>query len=194
MGRGGYQKPSGPRPPGGPGKISQRTDGNVQPIRTPPITSSPDLQVGQGQALTDAQRIARLGTGGGASPPPRPAGAPLAPGPLPAHLIGPSNRPGEPVTTGMDMGPGAGSEALNAQPNTPDQREQVLMYLMQNFGNDSAARMLASMRAERQTPPAPSMGPAGVPAAPTAPPAPPEPSTPTAVPGPPSASQGPPSG
>lgn len=183
-GKGGYQKPAGPRPPSGVGKKSTRTDGNVQAVKVPNVGSSPDLQYGDRQMLENAQRIAPIGSGAGAGAAPRqPAGAPLAPGPLPGHLAGPSNRPGEPVTAGLPMGPGAGPEVLKAPPGVPDQREQVLMYLMRNYGNDSAAKMLNGIRNERQQP-APSAAPAGPPPAPAAPPAPP--AAPTAPQGPPS--------
>lgn len=183
-GRGGYQKPGGPRPPSGVGKNSTRTDGNVQPVKVPNVGDSPDLQYGDRQMLEQGLKRAPIGTGGGISRAPQnPPGTALAPGPLPGHLTGPSNRPGEPVTAGLDVGPGGGSEMLAAPPGVPDQREQVLMYLMRNFGNDAAAQTLAKLRAERQATAPSMMGPAGPPGA-AATPAPP--AAPTAPQGPPS--------
>jgi hypothetical protein len=154
MARGGYQQPPARTGPSGPGRFSKRTDG--QPVQVPNVGDSSDLQYGDRTMLENAQKAVPIPKGG--QPAPRPAGAPLGPGPMPGHLIGPSNRPGEPVTTGLGMGPGAGPEALNAPPNTPDVREQVLAMMMQNYGNSSAAKMLAGIRAERQTPTTPSPG------------------------------------
>lgn len=166
MARGGYQQPPARSGPSGPGRFSKRTDG--QPVAVPNVGDSADLQYGDRTMLENAQKAVPIPKG--TQPPPRPAGAPLAPGPLPGHLIGPSNRPGEPVTTGLPMGPGAGTEALNAPPNTPDVREQVLAWMMQNYGNSDAANMLAKIRAQRTATPAP-----GAPPAPGATPPPPQP-------------------
>lgn len=79
----------------GPGPYSQRTD--KQPIRTPT-----GLPYGQAQALTQMQQAAPL------------MQDPSTPTPIPIHA--PSNRPSEPITAGVDRGPGPGSEVLTQRP------------------------------------------------------------------------------
>lgn len=111
------------------------------------------MQFGQRQMMESAQRIQpvpkgttsdirqsagrRLATRGGG------AGLP------PFMFQMPSNRPSEPVTAGLAMGPGPGPEALMASEPPPDVREQVLMYLVQAYGNADAAEMLSQFRSTR---------------------------------------------
>jgi hypothetical protein len=58
---------------------------------------------GQGQALMQQQQGAPMSAG------PAPVAAPL---PLENQLMQPTNNPMEPITAGVDFGPGPGSEAL----------------------------------------------------------------------------------
>lgn len=98
-GVGGYQKPANPAPASGPGALSQRTDGGPgQPAR-----DWPDAKYGENQAYQAQQ-----------------AGAPLASSPPAPPVVGldaPTQRPDEHVTSGVDMGPGPGSEILG--PSSP---------------------------------------------------------------------------
>jgi hypothetical protein len=153
MPSGGYRKPPARTPPAGPGKYSRRTDGQVQPIRTPNVGDSPDLQQGDRSMLTDAQRIAgvpkapRIGGGPGTQ---GVSGLPPSGQGLPPWLIDmASNRPNEPVTAGLDMGPGPGSEALSARQPSTDVREIILEGLYANYGNQQALEELQKMRADR---------------------------------------------
>jgi hypothetical protein len=110
----------------------------------------------------------------GAGNPPRPQGAPGAPsmtptsrsGGLPSFLFaGQSGRPGEPVTTGLSTGAGAGPEVLPA-PST-DPRIQTLQYLWQTYGNQQALSLMQQLMNEQQQTQAQSMAPmAGQPAPP----------------------------
>jgi hypothetical protein len=156
-GRGGYRKPPARSGPSGPGRFSKRTDGGVQPIRSPDM-DQPGLQYGDRQMLTDAQRIARLpqaqrpSTARSAPPARLPEGAPLrSGGGLPDYLFqGPSARPNEPGTTGLSTGPGPGPEVLSSSQPAPDLREVTLRYFASTFGNQAAYRMLNEYIAERQ--------------------------------------------
>lgn len=177
MAQGGYQKPSNPASHSGVGKHSKRTDGRVQPQRAPHIQDSTDLQQGEGRAIAQGQRIAPLqrtpapnvqpasgGSGGGGRP-----------GPLPDYLMQmPTNRPMEPETEGLDMGPGAGSEVLNASPHQPETpAEQVLSMMVEAFGDQAAADQLKEMQQQR-IPQAPMPLPIAMPQRPEASPEPPE--------------------
>lgn len=82
-------------PVSGPGPYSERTD--RQPIRNPG-----GLPYGDNQALTQQQQAAPM------------AQSPGLPPVTPIHA--PTENPGEPITAGVDRGPGPGSEALTAQP------------------------------------------------------------------------------
>lgn len=176
--RGGYRKPPAGQPPSGPGRFSTRTDGN-QAVRTPGL-EDPSMQYGDVGRLRDAQRAAPVpkaapARSGGASARP-PLGRPPTgggEGGLPSWLLSmPSQRPAEPVTDGLDSGPGRGSDALTARPPRDD-RQALLEYLLHTYGNADAAAMLAEMRGSQTAPvPTPSVG---VP--PSAAPAPTEPTS-----------------
>lgn len=92
---------------------AQRTDLNT---RLP--TSTPTgLPYGENQALSNAQRtIPMAPSPAPAGPPPAPApgGAPNLPVPGARPWTRPTERPNEPVTTGVPSGPGPGPEALGA--------------------------------------------------------------------------------
>ena len=99
-GRGGRRTPANPAPVSGPGALSRRTDGGA----SQPVRSFPAEFQGQRQALSNLQSAAPLaaGGGGGSSVSGSPSGAPS---PLPANLangiLGPTQRPTEPVTAGL---------------------------------------------------------------------------------------------
>ncbi len=93
--------------PGGPGKFSTRTDklelgskAYGEGVETQAIKSGAPL------AKTGDVSPARAGDVREAA-----TQTPITP------LFAPSNRPGEPITTGINIGPGAGSEALMMQSN-----------------------------------------------------------------------------
>ena len=149
--RGGYRQPRDKRPKvAGPGKAARRTDN--QPIQVANVQESTDLQVGDRQKLENAQRIAPLGRlrppRVAAVTPPESGGSAA----LPEHLFsGPTSRPGEPITAGMDFGPGPGSEAITPPPPETDQ-EIVLDFLAREFNDQAAAQMLSEIRNARAVP------------------------------------------
>lgn len=151
-GRGGYQRPNKPAAVSGPGKLSRRTDGKTQPIRSEKVSDRSDMQYGDRKAIESAQSAAPLGNPGGGGTPrqttnPSVAGQARAASPeLPDFIFDrPSNRPDEPQTAGLDMGPGPGSEVLANPPVADDPRVNVLQYLVTNFANKDAAEMLNEM-------------------------------------------------
>lgn len=107
MPKGGYRKPNNPAPVSGPGKLSRRTDGGagskqaMQEIRTG--------KYGESKALMEQQQ-----------------GAPLAGNPTPTPKVTPqvtplfsaTERPNEPVTSGMPFGAGTTVNPA-AQPISP---------------------------------------------------------------------------
>lgn len=150
--RGGYRQPQGPRPPSGPGRFSQRDEG-TQPIRSPDL-DEPGMQYGQREELEAGQRIAPIPQGGTPRPAQRPRiSSPPVDGNLPSFLSElPTNRPNEPETAGLPMGPGPGPEVL---PDPVDYREAILDYLQRRYSNADAANMLAEMRRAREPQPMP---------------------------------------
>lgn len=113
--RGGYRKPENPAPVSGPGSLSQRTDGGpTQPARY--ISGMP---YGEGQATYNQQTAAPMaGMDSGA----------VAEEIIP--LTAPSRRPNEPITSGVDVGPGFGSESMAPLPNTTPNLIQTIQQLI----------------------------------------------------------------
>ena len=100
--RGGYRKPNNPAPVSGPGSLSQRTDGGP----TQPARYIPGLPYSQGQQTYNNQVAAPM------------AGNPFPEMEMPTPLMAPSSRPSEPVTSGVNIADGPGSEAMGVLPNT----------------------------------------------------------------------------
>lgn len=106
---GGYREPSEPAAVSGPGSLSARTDGSA--VNPPPLDRQASPQVVQGQVVPPS------GGGGGASP------RDAIPG-----LMDDSNRPDEPVTSGVSVGPGIGPVGAGlVEPVTIDKRELAPM-------------------------------------------------------------------
>lgn len=140
---GGYRKPANPAPVSGPGAHSRRTDGGPAQV----MSAAPGQDYGDKKAQLDAQRVAPMG---GATPLPPSASA--APGGgagagMPAYqgvpFGGPSQRPDEPVTHGVDIGPGGGSEVLNLpqQPGAPMPTGYLTNILAQMSPNDTTGTL-----------------------------------------------------
>ena len=99
MAKGGYRKPGNPAPVSGPGSLSRRTDGGpIQGAKYIPANG----QYGEAKALQDLQ-----------------TGAPMQGNPIPSAsspsiqiepitpLTAPTQRPSEPVSSGVPFGPGS---------------------------------------------------------------------------------------
>ena len=120
-GQGGYRQPANPAPTSGPGALSQRTDGGaVEGLSAPqPKQEWSGLPYGDNKSVNDQQSAGNLaGTG-----------IPNMPAPV-VPLNAPSQRPNEPVTTGINMGPGAGTEA-RVLPNQAPTIIDTLKHLAQ---------------------------------------------------------------
>jgi hypothetical protein len=130
---GGYRKPANPAPVSGPGKYSKRTDGQA-------ISTAPDQAYGDAKQQAMAQRVQPLASAG---PPPTPeppgSAAMSAPPYQGGDFMAPSARPDEPITHGVDIGPGAGPEALNlpAVPTGPQGNGYLTGTLSQLSGMDA---------------------------------------------------------
>ncbi len=116
--RGGYRKPENPAPMSGPGALSQRTDG--KPAQGAKYISG--LPYGQGQETYNQQTAAPM-----AAAQPMPA-APTLPPML--SLNDETQRPDEPLTAGLDIGEGPGSEVMNV-PNRSQSLIDTIRYLTQ---------------------------------------------------------------
>ena len=106
-GHGGPRTPANPAPVSGPGNLSKRVDGG--PGSKQAIQNLPDAGYGEQAEFRSAQAGAPIQK---VEPPSQgaPGGAPA--GPLPPPLDAPTNRSGEPVTAGVDLGAGPGSDIL----------------------------------------------------------------------------------
>jgi len=118
--QGGYRQPSNPAPVSGPGALSQRTDGGAIDGMQPQAPKyMPGLGYGEGQKNMDNEQAAPL------------AGAPVTPQLPTIPLTAPTQRPDEPITTGVDIGPGAGSEAMLPMPSMQRSPSQIMRRIAQ---------------------------------------------------------------
>src|SRR5581483_5643991 len=112
------------------GKAQQQIQAmRTVPMRPPPATPAPPPG-GQPQPV-----------GGGGAPPS--GGAPMPPGGF-GPLARPTERPGEPVTTGAPVGPGAGPETLPQGPSNPmlnSNLSQILQHAAQATGSSAVAEL-----------------------------------------------------
>jgi hypothetical protein len=118
MARGGYRQPSNPAPVSGPGALSQRTDGGATEGMSQPQQKYTGFAYGENKGLSEQQ-----------------SGAPLAGNPFPmadiVPLSAPTQRPDEPITHGINQGPGAGTEAMRGLPNQVPTLVDTLKHLAQ---------------------------------------------------------------
>ena len=169
MARGGKRDVSPATPPGGPGALSRRTDGQ-QPLRSGKL-GDPGVEFGDVQDNLNAQRVAPLptaaGRGADVAPAPRTARALRGERGVPDFVFSkPTQRPNVPIQNGLTRGPGMGPEALDPElrPDfaTPDDRELVLEYLATHYDNPAAHAMLEEIQNGRAMP-APLPMPTGAP-------------------------------
>jgi hypothetical protein len=121
MARGGYRQPNNPAPVSGPGALSKRTDGGATEGMTQPAQYISGLGYGKGKETYDMQTAAPMqGTD-----------IPAMPTPQAVPLSAPTMRPNEPVTSGIDMGPGPGSEAVRL-PNMQLSPSHTVKQIAQN--------------------------------------------------------------
>lgn len=102
-GKGGYMPPARPAAVSGPGALSARTDGAV------PTTLPTGGDYGDRKALAEQQSAATMtpqgATGGGAQA----AGRPVPGSQFGGSAFAATQRPGEPMTAGLDWGDGPGA-------------------------------------------------------------------------------------
>jgi hypothetical protein len=104
MPRGGYRQPNNPEPVSGPGMLSKRTDGGATEGMTQPQQQYTGFNYGEGGAIAAQQSSAPL-AGSGFSD------FKFTP------LDAPTERPTQPITAGIDMGEGGGTELMAGMPN-----------------------------------------------------------------------------
>src|ERR1035438_2986231 len=120
------------------GKTNNRTDLNL------PNVQVPDQGYGKETAQHEAEGAVPMAASpsAGAAPVSSRVQTPFAaPGTLP--YLHPTNRPDEPVTAGMDFGPGAGSEALAAP--LPTLADNLAQYAGQSSTVDQLASTARSL-------------------------------------------------
>lgn len=110
MADGGYQKPSMPAAVSGPGKYSQRTDG--QPGTTPVQAAKYISGLEQGEGKKFNAEVAGAAPMAAAASTPAPTQQAAAPKPTltpPPTLDAPTQNPNEPITSGVPFGDGPNS-------------------------------------------------------------------------------------
>lgn len=141
-GKGGYQKPNKPALSSGPGKFAKRTDGGPGDTRQAQM-KIPSNAYGEGvqtAAIQAGAPLAATGGFGAVSPtPPRIEAIPMS---------APTQRPTEPITTGIDLGPGAGSSVLGLAGTTQSQYQSAAQ-LIQALAQDPNASPTMKYLAQR---------------------------------------------
>lgn len=125
MARGGKRTPRDPAPVSGPGKYSQRTDGGP----TQPVRDIPNQPYGDRQALSQLQAAAPM-----PASPSTPTGGGGTPGPVPAYpdgIFGPTQRPSEPNTAGLDP-----------YQNLPSDTDYLLRLMYTMYPHPDLARLI----------------------------------------------------
>jgi len=118
MPSGGYRQPSNPAPVSGPGALSKRTDGGAIDGMTQPQQDYTGFAYGENKELADQQSGARL------------AGDPFPMADI-TPLSAPTQRPNEPITAGINFGPGPGTEAMRGLPNRVPTLIDTIKHLTQ---------------------------------------------------------------
>ena len=106
--RGGYRQPSNPAPVAT--QDRNRTDAGPGNAKQP-LRRLPDADYGANKAFVEQQQAAPLPVAGGATIP---------------NVFAPTERPGEPATQGVPIGPGAGPSTV-----MPDNTDVILQALYQ---------------------------------------------------------------
>jgi hypothetical protein len=132
MARGGYRQPNNPAPVSGPGALSQRTDGGATEGMSQPQQDYTGFAYGENKGLADQQ-----------------GGAPLAGNPFPmagiTTLNAPTERPDEPITHGINQGPGAGTEVMRGLPNRAPSLIDTIKHLTQFDASGDAELIYRSL-------------------------------------------------
>lgn len=153
---GGYRKPANPAPVSGPGKYARRTDGG--PAQS--LSTVPDQPYGQQSADLASQRIAPMAGQQPlpSAPTPTPGGQDQGGGAVSAPQYSggafnaPSARPGEPITHGVDIGPGGGSDVLNLpQPVNPAAGTGQMTALLQRVSTTDTTGILGQLMLAAQS-------------------------------------------
>lgn len=147
-GHGGSRPPAKPAPVSGPGKYSKRTDGGPAQV----MSAAPDQEYGAMKTQLDAQRAAPMAGTAPLPPPASPDGggggaqAPAMPAYQGGALDAPSERPNEPVTAGVDIGPGAGASALSfQQAPRPGAGSGQMTAMLQKFSSTDTTGILGQL-------------------------------------------------
>lgn len=142
MASGGYHPPANPAPVSGPGALSKRTDGGPAQV----LSAAPDQGYGDMTQQLNDQRTAPMM---GATPQPSMPNVPASSDgfQMPAYQGGdfgaPSNRPGEPVTAGVPIGPGPGPQMTNM--NVGAQPTGQLTQMLQSMSANDMTGVLAPL-------------------------------------------------
>lgn len=147
---GGYRQPKNPAPVSLPGKLSRRTDGGpAHQVKSAPT----GMDYGAHRALMATESVAPMaGTPAVPTPSinvPDQSAGPAPQPPFPPFLR-PSERPNEPITHGVDIGPGGGSEVLPVETQPGFGQQGSMTQMLSQFAardmTGAMARLLQSAR------------------------------------------------
>lgn len=123
--RGGYRKPNNPAPVSGPGRLSRRTDGG--PMDKQPQRYMQGDGYGKSKELNELQAGAPLAAAASNNATPSVSRKQVS---MPTPLNAPTERPDEPITSGIAYGPGPNSlDSMNQKSPQDNQKIAILLSL-----------------------------------------------------------------
>lgn len=146
---GGYRRPTNPAPASGPGRLSKRTDGGPGQK----LSVAPGLAYGERQQTLAQERTAPMSQADpvqpAALPTPEPSGPPT-PATATNTAVGqafnaPTARPNEPVTHGVDIGPGAGPNVMPAPVQMQQQQAGPMASMIGSLAPGDQSGVLAQL-------------------------------------------------
>lgn len=148
MASGGYRRPAHPSPVSGPGALSKRTDGGPG-AQTQAVPTG--LPYGDHQTLVNQERTAPMSASAtGPAPLALPTGGGGGGAPVQLPPFGESQRPDEPITAGLDIGPGPGSEVLPVQHQPQYQAQGPMVRMLAPLAARDMTGALADVYASAQ--------------------------------------------
>lgn len=144
---GGYRRPTNPAPVSGPGRLSKRTDGGP----SQKLMVAPGLAYGERQETLAQERTAPMAQADPIAAPPMPAnastpgGAQRAAAPQGMNFSGASQRPNEPITHGVNIGPGGGTGVLPATVQAQSTPAQPITNMLRSLSATSTSGSLAQL-------------------------------------------------
>ena len=146
MASGGYRQPANPAPVSGPGKLARRTDGGPgQKVIVPsgmPYGDRQDLAAQESTAaMSQTPDIPSMSVQGGGQ-----QAATAGPSQMSVPFGAPTTMPNQPITHGVNIGPGPGPEAMPVPPSgMPQKGDGAIASMFRQLSAQATSGDLAAL-------------------------------------------------